>query len=73
MNNFKIGDFVKSQTDDPFIGIIVDDNGLGKFQVAWHDGDFTYSEDHRSMFHYEIKPSDWTPALYKAFSDFFCP
>ena len=73
MNDFKIGDFVKSDTDDVFIGLIVDDNGLGKFEVAWHDGDFTYSECGRSMFHYEIQPRDWTPELYKAFSDFLCP
>mgnify|MGYP003128924529 FL=1 len=73
MITFKIGDFVRSDTDDVFIGLIVDHNELGKFQVAWHDGDFTYSECERSMFHYEIQPSDWTPYLYKAFSDFFCP
>ena len=72
MNNFKIGDFVKSDTDDLFIGLIVDENYKG-FEVAWDDGDFTYGENKNTMFHYEMKPSDWTPALYKAFSDFFCP
>ena len=73
MTTFKIGDFVRSDTDDVYIGIIVDHNELGKFHVAWDDGDFTYSECGRSMFHHEMKPSDWTPYLYKAFSDFFCP
>ena len=73
MTTFKIGDFVRSDTDDVFIGLIVDYNELGGFQVAWDDGDFTYSEGDHSMFHHEIKPSDWTPKLYKAFSDFFCP
>lgn len=73
MNDFKIGDFVRSDTDTLFIGVIIDDNGLGKFGVAWHDGDFTYSECGRSMFHYEIQPSDWTPFLYEAFSDIICP
>ena len=73
MNDFKIGDFVRSDTDDVFIGLIVDDNGLGKFQVAWDDGDFTYSEGNHSMFHHEMKPSDWTHYLYEAFSDIFCP
>ena len=73
MNNFKIGDFVKSDTDDVFIGIIMGENETGKFEVAWHDGDYTHGECCRSMSHYEIQPSDWTPALYKAFSDFFCP
>ena len=72
MNKFKIGDFVRSDTDDVFIGIIVSENYNG-FGVAWHDGDFTYGECEKSMLHYEIKPSDWTPALYNAFSDFFCP
>ena len=72
MNKFKIGDFVRSDTDDVFIGIIVSENYNG-FSVAWHDGDFTYGECEKSMLHYEIKPSDWTPYLYKAFSDFFCP
>jgi len=74
MNNFKIGDFVRSDTDDVFIGIVVDyDDDREMFQVAWNDGDFTCSETWKSMFHYEIKPSDWTPALYKAFSDIICP
>ena len=73
MTDFKIGDFVRSDTDDPFIGIIVGWNELDKFHVVWNDGDRTYSENHRSMFHYEIQPSDWTPELYKAFSDFLCP
>jgi hypothetical protein len=31
MNDFKIGDFVRSDTDDIFIGLIVDHNELGKF------------------------------------------
>ena len=72
MNDFKIGDFVKSDTDDVFIGIIIDENYKG-FEVAWDDGDFTYSETWKSMSPYEIQPSDWTPALYEAFSDIFCP
>ena len=72
MNNFKIGDFVRSDTDDVFIGIITGENYKG-FEVAWNDGDFTYNEGEHSMFHYEIKPSDWTPALYEAFSDIICP
>ena len=72
MTTFKIGDFVRSDTDDVFIGVIVDE-GLNGFEVAWHDGDFTYSETEKSMHHHEIKPSDWTDYLYKAFSDFFCP
>ena len=72
MNDFKIGDFVRSDTDSPFIGLIVDESYKG-WEVSWHDGDFTYGECEKTMFHYEIKPSDWTPALYKAFSDFFCP
>ena len=72
MNNFKIGDFVRSDTDDVFIGIIIDENYQG-FEVAWDDGDFTYNENGETMFHHEMKPSDWTPFLYKAFSDFFCP
>ena len=72
MNNFKIGDFVRSDTNDLFIGLIVSENYKG-FEVAWDDGDFTYGECEKTMFHYEMKPSDWTPALYKAFSDFFCP
>ena len=73
MSDFKIGDFVRSDTSDVFIGIIVDDNELGYFQVAWDDGDFTHSEGGHSMFHHKMKPSDWTNYLYKAFSDFFCP
>ena len=73
MNDFKIGDFVRSDTDDVFIGIIVGVNETGKCEVAWHDGDYTYSECGRSMFHHEMKPSDWTPALYEAFSDIICP
>ena len=70
---FNIGDFVRSDTSDVFIGIIVDVNELGGFHVAWDDGDFTYNECEKSMSPCEIKPSDWTPKLYKAFSDFFCP
>ncbi len=73
MNNFKIGDFVRSDTDDVYIGLITDINETDKFEVAWNDGDYTYSECEKSMFPHEIKPSDWTPFLYKAFSDFFCP
>tara|TARA_B100001094_G_scaffold83007_2_gene79301 strand:- start:2165 stop:2386 length:222 start_codon:yes stop_codon:yes gene_type:complete len=73
MNDFKIGDFVRSDTDDVFIGLVIGDNELGHFHVAWHDGDITYSESHRSMFHHKMKSSDWTPYLYKAFSDIFCP
>ena len=72
MTTFKIGDFVRSDTDDVFIGIIIGESYHG-LEVAWHDGDFTYNENGSTMFHYEIKPSDWTPYLYKAFSDFFCP
>jgi hypothetical protein len=74
MDTFKIGDFVRSDTDDVFIGIIV--NGTeeeDRFEVAWDDGDFTSSEGDHSMFHHEMTPSDWTPYLYKAFTDFFCP
>lgn len=70
---FKIGDFVKSDTDDVFIGVIIGENETGKFEVAWHDGDHTYSECEKSMLLHEIQPSDWTTYLYKAFSDFFCP
>jgi len=73
MNDFKIGDFVRSDTDDVFIGLVVGMTEAGKFHVVWHDGDHTQGECYRSMFHYEIKPSDWTPALYKAFSDIICP
>ena len=73
MSDFKIGDFVRSDTNDVFIGLIVDHNGLDKFHVAWDDGDFTYSENELTMFPYEIQPSDWTPFLYKAFSDIICP
>ena len=73
MSNFKIGDFVRSDTDDPYIGIIIGDNELGHFHVAWHDGDITYGESHKSMYLYQIKPSDWTPYLYKVFSDIICP
>ena len=69
---FKIGDFVRSDTDDVFIGLIVDEN-INGFEVAWNDGDYTYSECYRSMSPHEIQPNDWTPYLYKAFSDFFCP
>ena len=72
MSNFKIGDFVRSDTSDVFIGLIVDENYQG-FEVAWDDGDFTYNENAGTMFHHEMKPSDWTDYLYKAFSDFFCP
>ena len=72
MSDFKIGDFVRSDTDEVFIGLIVGENYKG-WEVAWSDGDFTYSETHRSMSLYEIKPSDWTPALYEAFSDIICP
>ena len=72
MNNFKIGDFVMSDTDEKFIGLIIDENYKG-FEVAWNDGDYTYNESGETMFPYEIQPSDWTPYLYKAFSDFFCP
>ena len=63
---------VRSDTSDLFIGLIVGENYKG-FEVAWHDGDFTYGEGKDTMFHYEMKPRDWTPELYKAFSDFFCP
>ena len=71
---FKIGDFVKSDADDLFVGIVIGENDhTGKFEVAWNDGDYTYSECYRSMSPYEIQPNDWTPYLYKAFSDFFCP
>ena len=73
MDDFKIGDFVRSDTSEVFIGLIIDHNGLDKFHVAWCDGDFTYSENELTMFHYEIQPSDWTHYLYKAFSDFLCP
>tara|TARA_B100000085_G_C18300571_1_gene414117 strand:- start:160 stop:381 length:222 start_codon:yes stop_codon:yes gene_type:complete len=73
MNDFKIGDFVRSDTDDVYIGLITGMNETGKFEVAWNDGDYTYSECEKSMFPYEIQPNDWTPYLYKAFSDFFCP
>ena len=74
MNDFKIGDFVRSDTSDVFIGIIIDEGeNEGQFEVAWNDGDYTYNEHDTTMFHHEIKPSDWTPYLYKAFSDFFCP
>ena len=74
MTTFKIGDFVRSHTDHVFIGIIVDEGEKeGQFEVAWDDGDFTYNEGGNSMSPYEIKPSDWTPQLYEAFSDFFCP
>ena len=72
MNNFKIGDFVRSDTDDVFIGVIVNESYQG-WKVAWKDGDTTYGESHKSMFHYEMKPNDWTPYLYKAFSDIICP
>jgi len=72
MNNFKIGDFVRSDTDDVFIGVIVNESYKG-WEVAWNDGDITYGESYKSMSLYEIKPSDWTPALYKAFSDIICP
>ncbi len=68
----RFGDFVRSDTDDVFIGIIVDESYQG-FEVAWHDGDFTYGESERSMSHHEMKPSHWTDHLYQAFSDFFCP
>tara|TARA_R110002124_G_scaffold280241_2_gene453415 strand:+ start:12725 stop:12946 length:222 start_codon:yes stop_codon:yes gene_type:complete len=73
MDTFKIGDFVRSDTDDIFIGIIVDKNERQGFEVAWDDGDFTYNEGDHSMFHHEMKPRDWTSYLYEAFSDFFCP
>ena len=73
MNDFKIGDFVRSDTMDVFIGLIVGENELGKFHVAWCDGDHTFSEGAQTMFHHEMKPNDWTPYLYKAFSDFLCP
>ena len=74
MDTFKIGDFVRSDTDDIFIGIIVNKaEEEDRFEVAWDDGDFTHSEGGHSMFHHDMKPSDWTPYLYKAFSDFFCP
>jgi len=73
MTTFKIGDFVRSHTDDVFIGIVIEDNELGNFHVAWHDGDLTYSENCHSMDLYEIQPSDWTYYLYKAFSDIICP
>jgi len=72
MIEFKIGDFVRSDTSDIFIGLIVNENHKG-FVVAWDDGDFTHAETARTMFHYEIQPSDWTPELYKAFSDIICP
>jgi len=72
MSDFKIGDFVRSDTDNGFIGIIVGES-LDGFEVAWHDGDFTCGETEKSMFHHEIKPSDWTSYLYKAFSDIICP
>ena len=57
MTTFKIGDFVRSDTDDVFIGIIIDETYQG-FEVAWHDGDFTYHENAGTMFHHEMKPSD---------------
>lgn len=73
MDTFKIGDFVRSDTSEVFIGIIVDKNERQGFEVAWNDGDFTYNEGGHSMFHHKMNPSDWTNYLYKAFSDFFCP
>ena len=73
MDTFKIGDFVRSDTDEAFIGIIINDREDGYFEVAWNDGDYTSNEGDHSMFHHEIKPSDWTDYLYKAFSDIFCP
>lgn len=74
MTTFEIGDFVRSHTDDVFIGIIVDEGREeGKFEVAWDDGDFTYNEDEESMSPCEIKPSDWSHYLYEAFSDIICP
>ena len=73
MSDFKIGDFVRSDTSEVFIGIIIDQGEEGRFEVAWHDGDYTYGENERTMFHHEMKPTHWTDYLYKAFSDFFCP
>jgi hypothetical protein len=72
MNDFKIGDFVSSHTDDVFIGIIIGETHQG-LEVAWNDGDFTYNECEGTMSPYEIQPSDWTHYLYKAFSDIICP
>ena len=72
MNDFKIGDFVRSDTDSVYIGIIYDEN-INGFEVAWNDGDYTLNEGDHSMFHHEISPSDWTDYLYEAFSDIFCP
>ncbi len=34
---FKIGDFVRSDADDLFVGIVVGENETGKFEVAWND------------------------------------
>ena len=74
MNDFKIGDFVRSDTDDIFIGIIVGKaEEEDRFEVAWNDGDCTSNEGDHSMFHHEISPSDWTTYLYEAFSDIICP
>ena len=72
MITFEIGDFVRSHTDDVFIGVIINESIQG-FEVAWHDGDFTYNENEKTMFHHNIKPSDWTHYLYEAFSDIICP
>ena len=59
---FKIGDFVKSHTDDVFIGLIVDE-GLNGFEVAWHDGDFTYSETEKSIESLSFEKIDNLPTL----------
>jgi hypothetical protein len=72
-STFKIGDFVRSDTQNIFIGIIVDKNERQGFEVVWDDGDVTTNEGGHSMFHYEMKPSDWTLELYEAFSDIICP
>ena len=73
MNKFKIGDFVRSDTDDVFIGLVVGMTETGKFEVAWNDGDYTRGECYRSMSLYEMQPNDWTPYLYEVFSDIICP
>ena len=72
MSSFKIGDFVRSDTDKFFVGIILNKSYKG-WEVAWHDGDFTYGECEKTMYLYDIQPSDWTPELYQAFSDIICP
>ena len=78
MTTFKRGDFVMSE-DNISIGIVDIGNDGCLFDcedncsVFWADGDHTTTENYESMFHYQLKPENWTLALIRVYVDKICP